>query len=76
MDKKPLQRTTPPKPHAQGMGGKLDNDVNKLGAQQPTQKNEARRTALSRSDRESLVGSQNQARTRKGSTNRPPGATR
>jgi hypothetical protein len=76
MDKKPLQRTTPPKPHAQGMGGKLENDVNKVGAQQPTQKNEARRTAVSRSDRESLVGSQNQTRTRKGSVNRPPGVAR
>jgi hypothetical protein len=76
MDKKPSQRTTPPKPHAQGMGGKLDNDVNKPGAQQPTQKNEARRTAVSRSDRESLVGSHNQTRTRKGSTGRPPGAAR
>jgi hypothetical protein len=76
MDKKPSQRTTPPKPHAQGMGGKLDNDVNKPGAQQTTQKNEARRTAVSRSDRESLVGSHNQTRTRKGSTGRPPGAAR
>jgi hypothetical protein len=76
MDKKPLQRTTPPKPHAPGMGGKLDNDVNKAGAQPLTQKNEPRRTAVSRSDRESLVGSQNQTRVRKGSANRPPGATR
>jgi hypothetical protein len=76
MDKKPLQRTTPPKPHAPGLGGKLENDVNKAGAQQPTQKNEPRRTAVSRSDRESLIGSQNQTRTRKGSTSRQPGTTR
>jgi hypothetical protein len=76
MDKKSSQRITPPKPHAQGMGGKLDNDVNKAGAQQPTQKNEPRRTAVSRSDRESLVSSQNQTRTRKGSSSRPPGIAR
>ncbi|MDO9278433.1 MAG: hypothetical protein Q7U05_07705 [Polaromonas sp.] len=73
MDKKQLQRMNQPKPHAPGMGGKLENDANKAGHQKPTQKNEGRRTAISRSDRETLLGSQNQTSARKGRISRPNG---
>jgi hypothetical protein len=73
MHKKPLPNVNQRKAHAPGMGGKLENDVNKVGLQKPTQKNEGRRTAISRSDRSSLVGSQNQTRARKGKISRPPG---
>jgi hypothetical protein len=76
MDKKPLQRMNQPKPHAPGMGGKLDNDSNKVGFQKHTQKNEGRRTAASRSDRTSLVGSQNQTNARKGKISRSTGGGR
>lgn len=46
--------------------GKVENDSNKLGKGQPTQKNEGRRTPLSRHDREDHIGgaaNQNQVRT-------------
>jgi hypothetical protein len=46
--------------------GKVENDTNKLGKEQPTQKNEGRRTPLSRHDREDHIGgnaNQNQVRT-------------
>ncbi len=46
--------------------GKVENDFNKLGEQNPTQKNEGKRTPESRHDRESHVGSQNQTQARKG----------
>ncbi|MDB5741882.1 MAG: hypothetical protein JWR68_197 [Polaromonas sp.] len=55
-----------PKPTAEGSGGKVDNDTNKMGRQAPTQKNEGQRTPESRHDRESHVGSTNQVRARKG----------
>ena len=45
--------------------GKVDNDFNKVGEQAPTQKNERKRTPLSRSDRESQVGSSNQNQIRR-----------
>jgi hypothetical protein len=48
------------------LSGKVENDFNKMGEQQPTQKNEGRRTPESRSDRESQVGSQNQTQARRG----------
>lgn len=73
MDKKSLPNQNQRKANSPGMGGKLENDVNKMGLQKPTQKNEGRRTAVSRSDRSSLVGSQNQTRARKGKITRPPG---
>ena len=41
---------------------------NKVGTQQPTQKNEGRRTPDSRNDRESQAGSSNQAQQRRGRT--------
>lgn len=47
--------------------GKVANDNNQQGGQQPTQKNEGKRTPQSRSDRESQAGSDNQSQTRKGS---------
>jgi len=46
--------------------GKVENDTNKLGKEKPTQKNEGRRTPLSRHDREDHIGgqsNQNQLRT-------------
>lgn len=44
----------------------MENDTNKLGETRPTQKNEGKRTPLSRSDRESQAGSQNQTQVRRG----------
>ena len=46
--------------------GKVENDTNKQGNQKPTQKNEARRTANSRHDREDHIGN-NQTKIRGGS---------
>lgn len=48
--------------------GKVDNDHNRQGNQQPTQKNEAQRTPASRHDREAQVGSGNQSMERRGSS--------
>jgi len=53
---------------ATGHGGKVENDVNQTGDQKPTQKNEGKRTANSRHDRESHVGSSNQLQARRGAT--------
>jgi hypothetical protein len=47
--------------------GKVENDTNKLGNEPPTQKNEGRRTASSRHDREDHIGN-NQVKVRRGST--------
>ena len=52
----------------QGHGGKVENDTNKTGAQEPTQKNEGRRTPQSRNDRESHIGSSNQTQSRRGNS--------
>ncbi len=49
-----------------GSGGKVANDHNKTGGQKPQQKNQGQRTPFSRSDRDALLGSDNQTRTRKG----------
>lgn len=46
--------------------GKAENDRNKLGKETPTQKNEGRRTAQSRHDREAKIGN-NQSKMRGGS---------
>ena len=46
--------------------GKVENDHNKLGEQDTTQKNEGQRTPESRSDRESQLGSSNQNQSRRG----------
>ena len=54
------------------MTGKVENDFNKQGEQATTQKNEARRTPESRSDRESHLGSDNQTNARRGVTSGQP----
>lgn len=46
--------------------GKVENDTNKLGEQDPTQINQGKRTPESRSDRESHVGGGNQSQSRRG----------
>jgi len=46
--------------------GKVENDTNKLGEQDPTQINQGKRTPESRSDRESHVGGSNQSQSRRG----------
>lgn len=56
-----------PKDKQPGMSGKVENDTNKMGNERPTQFNEGRRTARSRSDREDHVGN-NQAKVRRGTT--------
>ncbi|MDB5856613.1 MAG: hypothetical protein JWQ76_302 [Ramlibacter sp.] len=48
--------------------GKSDNDTNKIGNAEATQKNEGRRTPASRSDRESQIGN-NQSHMRQGGPN-------
>jgi hypothetical protein len=53
-----------------GHGGKVENDFNQMGEQKPTQRNEGKRTANSRSDRESHVGGSNQLQSRRGNTGR------
>ena len=51
---------------SQGHGGKVENDTNKTGDQEPTQKNEGRRTPESRSDRVAHIGSGNHSQSRQG----------
>lgn len=46
--------------------GKVENDTNKLGAQEPTQLNQGQRTPDSRSDREAHIGGGNQSQSRRG----------
>lgn len=46
--------------------GKVENDANKLGAQEPTQINQGKRTPESRHDREAHVGGGNQSQSRRG----------
>ena len=50
--------------------GKVANDHNKVGEQDLTQKNEAKRTSKSRTDREAHIGSGNQTQSRRGNTGR------
>ena len=52
--------------------GKVANDANKVGEQDPTQINQGKRTPESRSDRESHVGGGNQSQSRRD----PPGNSR
>ena len=66
-------RTDPHKSALPGSGRKLANDTNKEGQQAPTQKHEGKRTPLSRSDRESHIGADNQTRGRKGGPGSPSG---
>lgn len=53
-----------------GQTGKVANDHNKVGEQALTQKNEAKRTSESRTDREAHIGSNNQTQSRRGNTGR------
>lgn len=46
--------------------GKVDNDTNKLGATEPTQLNQGKRTPDSRNDREAHLGGSNQSQSRRG----------
>ncbi|MDO8717452.1 MAG: hypothetical protein Q7K20_00505 [Polaromonas sp.] len=46
--------------------GKVENDTNKTGEQDPTQLNQGKRTPESRSDREAHVGGSNQSQSRRG----------
>ena len=55
-----------PRDAQEPQSGKVENDTNKLGDQQPTQKNEGRRTPKSRHDRESQIGGGNQVQARRG----------
>jgi hypothetical protein len=57
-----------PRDKQPGQTGKVENDSNKMGEQEPTQKNQGKRTPLSRSDRESQVGGSNQSQARRGTT--------
>ena len=50
--------------------GKVENDRNKAGQQEPTQKNQPKRSPQSRNDRESQLGSSNQSQSRRGVTGR------
>lgn len=59
-----MKNTTPQDKQEPGKG-KVENDHNRQGNQEPTQKNEARRTPESRSDRTSQVGGNNQSQSRK-----------
>lgn len=51
--------------------GKVANDTNKLGEQEPTQLNQGKRTPDSRSDREAHVGGGNQSQSRRGPVGTP-----
>jgi len=46
--------------------GKVENDHNRQGDQDATQKNEGRRTPESRHDRDAHIGSSNQVQSRQG----------
>ncbi len=48
-----------------GSGRKTANDRNKVGTQPPTQKNQGKRTPLSRDDRQAHLGADNQSRERR-----------
>lgn len=67
------ERPVPEGPPVPESGGKVSHAHNKVGAQEPHQKNEGRRTPLSRHDRESLIGADNQVRGRRGGPGSPQG---
>lgn len=48
--------------------GKVENDTNKMGEQEPTALNQGKRTPKSRHDRESHMGGGNQSQSRRGSS--------
>lgn len=71
---------TQPEDKQAAQSGKVENDTNKLGKAQATQKNEGRRTPRSRHDREDHIGN-NQSKVRGGSpqgsnTHQPPSSGR
>ena len=68
MSKKQTQDDNQPQGEESGHGGKVENNTNKTGAHEPTQKNEGRRTPQSRHDRESHIGSGNQTQSRRGNS--------
>ena len=68
----PHSYKTRPQDKQAALSGKVENDFNKQGAQEPTQKNEGKRTPHSRSDRESQLGT-NQTVARKGGPNQGNG---
>lgn len=51
--------------------GKVENDTNKMGEQDPTRLNQGKRTPDSRSDREAHVGGSNQSQSRRGPVGTP-----
>jgi len=51
--------------------GKIENDTNKLGEQEPTQLNQGKRTPSSRTDREAHIGGGNQSQSRRGPVGSP-----
>ena len=57
-----------PRDEQEPQTGKVENDHNKVGEQALTQKNEAKRTSESRTDREAHIGSGNQTQSRRGNT--------
>ena len=59
-----------PRDEQEPQTGKVANDRNKVGEQELTQKNQARRTPDSRTDREAHIGSGNQTQSRRGATGR------
>ena len=46
--------------------GKVDNDRNRMGQQEPTQLNQGKRSPESRHDREAQIGTNNQSVVRRG----------
>jgi hypothetical protein len=61
-----------PRDKQESHSGKVENDTNKMGEQEPTQLNQGQRTPDSRSDREAQVGGSNQSQSRRG----PVGSTK
>ncbi len=55
-----------PRDKQTGHTGKVENDSNKMGEQDPTQLNQGKRTPDSRSDREAHIGGGNQTQARRG----------
>ena len=65
-----MSKTQNPRDGQEPQTGKVANDHNKVGEQPLTQKNEAKRTSKSRTDREAHLGSSNQTQSRRGNTGR------
>lgn len=60
-----------PRDNQEPHSGKVENDANKMGDQEPTQLNQGQRTPDSRSDREAHVGGSNQSQSRRGPVGSP-----